>query len=199
MRPAALAVLLAALAGPALAQTDPSAAEILRGLRPRDEGADRGIGPARPRPAVPPPDAAPAASAAPVQPYAPAAQAVPLPAPAAAPAVDLTVRFRTGSAELTPEARQRLDELGKALSDPQLAPYRFRIEGHTDTVGNPAANRALSERRAVAVVDYLSATFGVDRARLEAVGMGEDAPLVRTGPQVPEARNRRVRVVNLGA
>ena len=48
--------------------------------------------------------------------------------------MNLSVQFRTGSAELTPAARRTLDELGKALSDAQLAPYRFRIEGHTDTV-----------------------------------------------------------------
>lgn len=65
-------------------------------------------------------------------------------------------------------------------------------------MGGTAANGILSERRANAVVSYLNARFGVDRTRLEAVSMGEDAPLVPTGPQVPEPRNRRVQVVNLG-
>jgi len=116
-----------------------------------------------------------------------------------APSVNLGVLFRTGLADLTPAAQHTLDELGKALSTPALAPYRFRIEGHTDTVGVAAANRGLSERRAAAVVSYLDARFGVNRTRLEAAGMGEDAPLVPTGPQVPEPRNRRVQVVNVGA
>ena len=190
MRRTVLAALLAACAGPALAQGNPSAAEITRGLDFRQDGADRGLhraDPARPPPAL---GAGPAQSG-------PGARA-----PSAAarlPTVNLSVLFRTGSAELTPEARLTLDELGRALSGPALAPYRFRIEGHTDTVGDPGANMALSGRRAAAVAAYLTARFGVDRARLQAVGMGDGALLVPTGPGVPEPRNRRVQVVNLGA
>lgn len=116
----------------------------------------------------------------------------------AKPAVNLTVNFATGSADLTPQAIQTLDALGTALSSEALSNYRFRVEGHTDTVGSPALNRALSERRAVAVVDYISSKFGVAPSRLSAVGMGSDNPLVPTAEQVPEARNRRVLVVNLG-
>src|SRR5690242_14808560 len=82
---------------------------------------------------------------------------------APAPAISLTVQFATGSAELTPEATRVLDNLGKALSDQTLASYRFRIEGHTDTVGTRPYNKELSDRRAATVVDYLSANFHVDR------------------------------------
>ena len=58
-------------------------------------------------------------------------------------------------------------------------------------------NRALSGRRAAAVVDYLSQKYGIDRARLESKGMGQDALLVPTRDQVDEPRNRRVRIVNI--
>ena len=54
-----------------------------------------------------------------------------------------------------------LDALGKALSSADLANYRFRIEGHTDTVGSKEYNRSLSERRAEAVVSYIETKFGV--------------------------------------
>ena len=107
--------------------------------------------------------------------------------------------FATGSAELTPQAIQTLNDLGRALTDPTLAAYRFRIEGHTDTVGNRDANKALSDRRAASVVDYLAGRFQVDRARLQPVGMGEDGLLVPTPDQTPEPRNRRVLVVNTGS
>jgi OOP family OmpA-OmpF porin len=116
----------------------------------------------------------------------------------AMPAINLTVNFATGSAELTPQAIHTLDALGTALSSEVLSHYRFRVEGHTDTVGTPEANRALSERRAEAVVSYIESKFGVPAARLEPLGMGSDNPLIATGPQVPEPRNRRVQVVNLG-
>ena len=116
-----------------------------------------------------------------------------------APSVNLTVQFKTNSAELAPAAMRTLDDLGHVLSRSELAPFRFRIEGHTDTVGNREANRSLSERRAAAVVNYLTNRFGVDPARLEAVGMGEDSLLVPTPPQTPEPCNRRVQIVNLGS
>jgi len=116
-----------------------------------------------------------------------------------APAVSLNVQFATGSAELTPEAMRVLENLGKALSDQTLASYRFRIEGHTDTVGTRSYNKELSDRRATAVVDYLAANFHVDRSRMEAIGMGEDGLLVPTPDQTPEQRNRRVQVVNAGS
>jgi OmpA-OmpF porin, OOP family len=119
-------------------------------------------------------------------------------APPGTPATSLSVLFATGSDRLTPQAERLLDVLGQALASSTLAPYRFRIEGHTDTVGTPEFNHELSERRAIAVRDHLTRRFGVDPARLEAVGLGESQLLVRTPDQTPEARNRRVQVVNLG-
>ncbi len=164
----------------AQAQGDLSADQIIRSLQPGGgvSGATRGI-----RPVAPAPNAG-----------------APPPRPAAAmPSVNLTVNFPTNSAALTPAATRTLNELGRALSSQALAGFRFRIEGHTDTVGSPEANRTLSERRAATVVDYLVARFNVDRSRLEAVGMGQDGLLVQTSPQSAEPRNRRVQVVNLGA
>ena len=120
-------------------------------------------------------------------------------APVAGPAVNLTVNFTNGSADLTPDAIRTLDALGRALASQDRASYRVRIEGHTDTVGSSDSNRALSERRAEAVVDYVAKRYGVDPGRLQAVGMGEDGLLVPTPPQTPEPRTRRVQVINLGA
>jgi outer membrane protein OmpA-like peptidoglycan-associated protein len=118
---------------------------------------------------------------------------------AAVPSVSLNVDFATGSADLTPQAKKVLGSLGQALKDPKLAGDRFRIEGHTDTVGSPAYNKTLSEQRAREVARYLEKTYGIPGSRLEAVGMGEKGLLVPTPDQTPEARNRRVLVVNKGA
>jgi OmpA-OmpF porin, OOP family len=115
------------------------------------------------------------------------------------PSVSLTVQFATGSAELTPAARQVLNNLGKALTDNTLASYHFRVEGHTDTVGSKDGNQVLSEHRAQAVVDYLATNFHVDPSRLQPVGMGEDGLLIQTPDQTNEPRNRRVQVVNIGS
>ncbi len=184
---------------PALAQGHPSADQIINSLRPSGNlvtGGTRGIrlttpsGDAAQQPAPAVAQHTREASAKPV-----AVQA----APETAPTVSLTVNFANGSAELTPDAIQVLDALGQALASKDLASYRFRIEGHTDTVGSRDYNRTLSERRAEAVVEYIAHKFGVDPHRLQAVGMGEDGLLVPTPPQTPEPRNRRVQVINLGA
>lgn len=203
------AALLAILASPAAAQPrDPSAAEIIDALRPKPgqfQPATRGIRPVSPQaPAAAPgqpPAAQGGAAQAPSQASAPASApaAVPAaPAPAEAPAISLTVQFATGSAALTDQARRVLDELGTALMSEDLRPYRFRIEGHTDTVGSRELNQLLSERRAEAVRAYLTARFGVEAARLVAVGLGETRPAVPTADNVDEPRNRRVQIVNLG-
>ena len=210
MRPILAAALLigtVALPQAAGAQPNPNSQQIIEALRPNPLGGTRGIRPVTP--SAPPSDSA-APAAAPVMPgmpmpqqqppiiqAAPPAMAAPQPV-ASAPSINLTVTFGTGSAELTPQAVRTLDELGRALASSDLSAYRFRVEGHTDTVGNADANQRLSERRAATVVRFLMSKYAIAPSRLESVGMGEIAPLVPTGDQVPEPQNRRVQVINLG-
>jgi OOP family OmpA-OmpF porin len=111
---------------------------------------------------------------------------------------NLLVPFASGSATISPAAARVLDQLGEALTSPKLADSKFRVEGHTDTVGAPDMNKSLSEQRAASVADYLVTKFNIDRARLSPVGMGQDSLLVATGPGVANSANRRVLVVNLG-
>ena len=178
MRTALLsAVLLLGAAAPGWAQTNPNANDIVKSLSPLTTG-----GPSRG-----------------VRIAAPTGTAVATPAPPEAlPSASLSVLFATGSTELTPSAIKTLNELGKALTDPRLAGGKFRIEGHTDTVGTMDGNQALSEARAKAVADYLTATYRVDPGKLQAIGVGEEGLLIKTPNQTPEPRNRRVVVVNLG-
>lgn len=211
LRPVAAAVLAALVAMPADAQPrDPSASEIIDALRPKPgqfQPATRGIRPVSPQPAAPAPaqpaaatPTAPVAAPPPPAQAAPPVQAVVPPAqpPAEAPSISLTVQFATGSAALTPQAIRVLDELGKALLSEDLRPYRFRIEGHTDTTGSRAANQALSERRAAAVRSYLTQNFGIEASRLVAIGLGQTRLAVQTPDGVDEPRNRRVQIVNIG-
>jgi outer membrane protein OmpA-like peptidoglycan-associated protein len=185
---------------PAFAQGHPSADQIINSLRPSGNlvtGGTRGIrlapsGDGSAQPAAPAPTRQPqVASSKPT--------AAPTTSAPAAPSVSLTVNFANGSADLTEDAIHTLDALGQALASKDLAAYHFRIEGHTDTVGSRDYNRALSERRAEAVVAYIAKKYGIDPSRLQAVGMGEDGLLVQTPPQTSEPRNRRVQVINLGA
>jgi len=191
---------------PGLAQSNPSAQQIIDALKPTGNltnGGTRGIRLATPSgqaaTAAPSADsAAPISSASGVRTAATQPMATPQTSPAGR-SINLTVVFATDSAQLTPQAMATLDELGRALSNRELSNYRFRIEGHTDTVGTADYNRALSEQRAAVVVAYLTAKFRVAASRLQPVGMGEQGLLVPTPPQTPEQRNRRVEIINLGA
>jgi outer membrane protein OmpA-like peptidoglycan-associated protein len=157
---------------------------------------------ATPTPApLPPPAVTPTAPASPPQ---PAPQAAPprlqeaTTAPAGVPAISIMVTFASGSWALSPAAQATLAPLGRALNSPELRPFRFRVEGHTDTVGDPGLNQILSQRRAEAVRDHLAERYGVAPFRLLAVGLGQNQLLVPTGPGVDEPRNRRVQILNLG-
>ena len=71
----------------------------------------------------------------------------------------------------------------------------FLIEGHTDKVGSDEDNLSLSDRRAQAVAEILSETFGVPPENLVTQGYGEQYPKVNTLGAEP--RNRRVSVRNV--
>ncbi len=69
------------------------------------------------------------------------------------------------------------------------------IEGHTDNVGNVPYNKALSQKRAESVRQYIIDKFGIKSSRLKAAGYGEERPVA--GNDTPEGRkkNRRVEAV----
>jgi OmpA-OmpF porin, OOP family len=110
---------------------------------------------------------------------------------------DLRVTFPFDSAEITPEARATLDVLGEALMDGRLSADRFEIAGHTDGVGDEQYNTSLSDRRAQAVVEYLSSNFSISHERLLGRGYGETYLADPDQPDGPE--NRRVEILNLGS
>ena len=86
------------------------------------------------------------------------------------------IHFDTGKATLLPDSENVLGEIVKLLQ--QNADLKLRVEGYTDNQGNAAANQALSERRAQAVVAWLTA-HGVEAARLSAKGMGQTKSVAR--------------------
>ena len=74
------------------------------------------------------------------------------------------------------------------------ADLKLTIEGHTDNVGNPAANRTLSEQRAAAVKTYL-VSKGIDAARIETAGLGDTKPDAPNTTPEGRQQNRRVELV----
>jgi outer membrane protein OmpA-like peptidoglycan-associated protein len=105
-----------------------------------------------------------------------------------------SVYFRTNSAELLPDSRRVLDEVGQALLDRPES--QIEIQGHTDSSGAAAYNLQLSERRAQAVFEYLVATYpGLDRGRFTVRGYGESRPIASNDTADGRAMNRRVEFV----
>ena len=117
-------------------------------------------------------------------------------AAAAAPAkramASMLITFESNSADLKPQAKKLLDELGKAMQSDKLAKFRFEIEGHADPRGAEQANLELSQRRAESVASYLAEAHRVGRERLKPVGKGQSEPINVSQPDAPE--NRRVTV-----
>ena len=102
---------------------------------------------------------------------------------------DLLVTFELGSDRLSETAKVNLGEFAKALSVPPLKELSFDVNGHTDARGADSLNSALSERRALVVVEYLK-SLGIESSRLQARGYGESRPRVNEDPFAGE--NRRV-------
>ncbi|AOQ22871.1 Motility protein B [Moorella thermoacetica] len=108
------------------------------------------------------------------------------------------VLFPKGSADLTPEARALLRQVGRALA---RLPNYLRVEGHTDNlpINTPAfpSNWELSTARATNVVKVLISEAGIKPERLSATGYGEYRPVAPNNSEADMARNRRVDIVVL--
>ncbi|MDR9468129.1 OmpA family protein [Marinospirillum sp.] len=102
------------------------------------------------------------------------------------------VLFATGSAKLQPGADANLRRLADFLN--QHPERRVKIEGHTDSTGNPASNQELSKNRANSVRGYLTQQ-GIAASRLSASGLGQDRPLVSNDSALGRQQNRRVEVI----
>jgi outer membrane protein OmpA-like peptidoglycan-associated protein len=99
--------------------------------------------------------------------------------------------FVTGRTDLTPQSKAALGEVREKIKSFPAA--QVTVIGHTDRVGTPEANDALSLKRAGAIRDML-VQIGIPREAIEVVGRGEREPLVQTQDGKSEERNRRVEI-----
>lgn len=113
------------------------------------------------------------------------------PAAACAP---VTVYFDWNSSRVSEDSAAALERLAVNLAwkGPDLD--RLILSSYSDASGSPAANRAISMRRARAVRDVLIG-YNVPADRIELRALGEALPRVATGRGVREPRNRRVELV----
>jgi len=107
------------------------------------------------------------------------------------PPIRFILYFEHDSTDLTAASKALLPEMLRTILD--RAPVDISVVGHTDTVGKDRYNCVLSYNRAKAVAAILVGK-GIDSSILDITSHGKDNPLVPTGDQVPEPRNRRVEV-----
>ncbi len=107
--------------------------------------------------------------------------------------------FRSGSADISPQAETVLSKIAKVLND--YKELEILVEGHTDSV--PIANACVSDnwdlsaKRATSVVRNLQRRYGVDPKRMTAGGCSEYRPKATNANEDGRRANRRTEIVIL--
>jgi outer membrane protein OmpA-like peptidoglycan-associated protein len=101
------------------------------------------------------------------------------------------VTFALDSASLNTDFHSVLNKVGETLREYDKTV--IEVAGHTDSSGSDQYNQQLSEKRANAVAQYLSAQ-GVPAARMVTVGAGESHPVASNDTPDGRAQNRRVEI-----
>lgn len=99
------------------------------------------------------------------------------------------VNFATNSAVLTEGSKTQLDDLVKIMK--AFPKVDIKVDGHTDNVGKEAANKQLSQSRAISVKRYLSG-HGIDEKRIGTAGFGSTKPVADNATDAGKAQNRRI-------
>jgi outer membrane protein OmpA-like peptidoglycan-associated protein len=102
------------------------------------------------------------------------------------------IQFQTGKAVIKPSSFPILNQIVKVMQENPS--YSIQINGHTDNVGNPDANKKLSTSRANAVMNYL-AKKGVAANRMKADGFGDTVPVADNATAKGRTKNRRVEFI----
>jgi OOP family OmpA-OmpF porin len=111
----------------------------------------------------------------------------------------IPVLFAVGSSTINATGKQALDDAA-AWAQGEKAKgntngWLVQVVGFADTTGNTAKNKALSERRSKAVIDYLVLKYNIDLRRLvQPFGYGDGKPIASNKTAAGRAENRRVEV-----
>ena len=130
------------------------------------------------------------------------APSAPVPPPPPAPEVrekvtiSLNVEFDTAKADVKKKYHDEIKKVADFMKEhPEATAI---IEGHTDNVdvyNEPQRNIKLSQARADSIRQYLIDKFGIDAARLSAVGHGPNKPIASNDTKEGRKKNRRVEAV----
>lgn len=106
------------------------------------------------------------------------------------------ITFNTNESTLKISSNKVLDSV--ALVAKEYDKTKLQIVGYTDSTGNDKINIPLSQRRALAVANYL-ALRGVAAERLNAYGAGAQNPIASNATEEGKAQNRRVEIMLINA
>ena len=101
------------------------------------------------------------------------------------------ITFATDQDSVKPQFYPVLNSVGLVLK--KFNQTIVDVYGYTDSTGDDTYNYNLSQRRALAVADYLSGQ-GVDSRRFAVTGFGETRPVADNGSPSGRAQNRRVEI-----
>ncbi len=102
----------------------------------------------------------------------------------------IQIHFTPASAEIMPGSYFVLDALGETMTS--FGNTYLRIEGNTDSTGAASANLTLSERRALAVKDYVLKNFpNIQATRFQTIGRGSANPVAENTTEAGRQLNRR--------
>lgn len=101
------------------------------------------------------------------------------------------VEFQTGRAVILEQSKALLKQVADVLQQhPEIV--RLAVDGHTDSTGSKSGNIILSQKRALAVMQWLVGEGNVDSRRVEARGFGPRQPIADNGSKEGRSKNRRV-------
>jgi len=102
----------------------------------------------------------------------------------------IQIHFTPGSDEIMAGSFFVLDALGETMTS--FGNTYLRVEGNTDSTGSPTANMTLSERRALAVKNYVLKNFpNIQAARFQTIGHGSGNPVADNTSEAGRQLNRR--------
>lgn len=102
-----------------------------------------------------------------------------------------TLEFEQGSSNILPEMEPDLNKVVSFMVDHPT--FKLKISGHTDSQGDAQKNLALSQKRADAIKNYIIERGQIEADRIEAIGYGNQKPIVAEEKTEEDRRiNRRV-------
>ncbi|HEY4379202.1 MAG TPA: OmpA family protein [Acidobacteriaceae bacterium] len=105
---------------------------------------------------------------------------------------NVSVTFGFDKSVLTADDKEQLDQVAANL--PNTKGYILALTGGTDSVGDANYNFQLSNRRADAVVAYLSSKYNIPPHKFYLIGIGKENPVADNSSREGRAQNRRVEI-----